>query len=440
MKILCNKQEQGSVLLIGLIVCLAAGIALASYLTLISTRYRMTVRSTDWNKAIPVLESGIEEALTHLHDDGSVTANGWTSGTVGGSPAVSKKRTFTDGTYFYTQIVNPSSAAPTIYSSGYVPKPLASGYIYRTVEVTTFRSTIFTNAIAATGEIQLSGGALVDSYSSCAGSYGGTNSHGSVANVVTDSQGSPAIDMSGGHIYGMAATGANGVIKISGSADIGDASWNTNSSDKGIEGVGWTNDTMNVHYPSNSPPANYQTWLAPSTVTNLTGITGLTNTGITSATVLSGSDYTMSSFTSSDSAHPMLITGPSTLYVTGDFTVSGSGYVEILPGGSLTLIVGGSSTTISGGGVVNGTQEPADFAYVGLIGNTTLTYSGSAAFKGTVDAPQANFTISGSAGGYGAAIVKTYTDSGGAAWHYDTCLAIAGPLLLGSWQEVSSAP
>ena len=102
MKILRKKSEQGSVLVTGLVISLAVGITLASYLTLISNRYRMTVRSMDWNKAMPVLESGIEEAMTHLHDDGSMTANGWTNGSVGGSPAVSKRRSFTDGTYFYT--------------------------------------------------------------------------------------------------------------------------------------------------------------------------------------------------------------------------------------------------------------------------------------------------------------------------------------------------
>lgn len=431
MKILRKKSEQGSVLVTGLVISLAVGITLASYLTLISSRYRMTVHSMDWNKAMPVLESGIEEAMTHLHDDGTMTANGWTNGTVGGSPAVSKKRTFTDGTYFYTQIVNPSSAAPTIFSSGYVPVPLGKGYIYRTVEVTTFRSTIWTNAIAAIGPINFSGGATVDSYYSCDGSYGGTNAHLGLGNVVTDSQGSPAIRISGGDIYGKIATGPNGVINPSGSATVGDPSWASNHT--GIE-TGWSNDTMNVAYPTNSPPTNYTSWLAPPTLTNVTSIT--TNTGITSATVLGNGDYTMSSFTSSQSSQPMLINGQATLYVTGNFTVSGSGYVEILSGGSLTLIVAGSTTTISGSGVVNGTSEPSNFSYIGLAGNSNIVYSGSSAFQGTIYAPDANFNFSGGSGGFGAAIVNSFTDSGHAAWVYDACLPGMGPLVLGSWQEL----
>jgi hypothetical protein len=431
MKILYRQREQGSVLLTGLIIALAAGIALASYLTLVSNRYRMTVRSMDWNNAIPVLESGIEEALTHLNDDASLTANGWTTATIAGQSVVTKLRTNSDGTYFKAWIAGGLTAAPTIYSSGFVPVPLGKGYITRNVKVIATRSTLFTNAIASVGPINLSGGATVDSYSSCAGPYGGTNSQGVLGNVVTDSKANPAITMSGGDIYGKLNTGPGGVINVSGSASVGDASWNTNSN-KGIE-TGWSNDTMNVSFPSNSPPTNYTSWLSPATVTNVSGIT--TNTGITSATVLSGNDYTMSSFTSSDSAHPMLITGPSTLYVTGNFTVQGNGYVEILPGGSLTLIVGGSTTTISGGGVVNGTSEPANFSYVGLAGNTSLTYSGNSAFQGSIYAPEAAFTFSGSAAGYGAAIVNSFNDSGGAAWHYDSCLPGMGPIVLTSWQE-----
>ncbi len=63
----------------GLIVGLVAGITLASYLTLISNRYRMATRSMEWNQAIPVLEAGIEEAMAHLHyDSNNLSGNNWT--------------------------------------------------------------------------------------------------------------------------------------------------------------------------------------------------------------------------------------------------------------------------------------------------------------------------------------------------------------------------
>jgi hypothetical protein len=132
----------------------------------------------------------------------------------------------------------------------------------------------------------------------------------------------------------------------------------------------------------------------------------------------------------------MFVNLPSVLWVTGDVTVSGSGYIKIFPGASLTLYVGGNNPTISGGGVVNGTGQAVNFTYIGLNTSTKLTISGSAAFIGTINAPQADLTISGSGGAFGAAIVKTYTGSGGSSFHYDECLGAGGSLTLTSWREL----
>src|ERR1019366_6525772 len=105
MKFPSKKREEGSVLVTTLIVCVVIGTLLASYLTLMSTRYKLTVRSKCWNAAMPVLEAGLEEALTHLHaEPGSPSANGWTAGTVGGQPVYTKQRSFADGSYFYVTI------------------------------------------------------------------------------------------------------------------------------------------------------------------------------------------------------------------------------------------------------------------------------------------------------------------------------------------------
>jgi hypothetical protein len=132
----------------------------------------------------------------------------------------------------------------------------------------------------------------------------------------------------------------------------------------------------------------------------------------------------------------MIVTGNAVLYSPGDITVSGSGFIYIAPGASLQLYGGGATTTISGGGVVNGTTKAANFSYYGLTNNTTMTYSGSAAYIGTVYAPQANFTISGSAGLYGAAVVNSYLSSGGSGAHCDQALFGSGYMALTSYTEL----
>src|SRR5690348_15593486 len=158
MKLHFNKQEEGSVLLWGLVVGLVSVITLASYLTLISNRYKMTARSMEWNQAMPVLEAGIEEAMAHLHyDSNNLTGNGWPPSTISGQPVITKRRTFSDGSYFSVIIYNSAATNPTIYSSGFVPGPYREGYISRIVKVTTQKPKTFSAAIAANGTISLAG-------------------------------------------------------------------------------------------------------------------------------------------------------------------------------------------------------------------------------------------------------------------------------------------
>jgi hypothetical protein len=197
-----------------------------------------------------------------------------------------------------------------------------------------------------------------------------------------------------------------------------------NAGNTGIE-PGWTNNTMNNAFPTNPPPPGGP-FPAPAPATA---------TGGSNILYLPSGKFQMNSFTSSQDKKPMFVTGDATLWVTGDLTVSGSGYIWVAPGASLKLYVGGAAT-ISGGGVVNGTGLAANFTLVGLNSNTQITYSGSAAFIGTVNAPQADVVISGSAGFYGAAIGKTFNISGGASFHYDESLAAVAGLIVNSWIEL----
>ncbi len=76
------------------------------------------------------------------------------------------------------------------------------------------------------------------------------------------------------------------------------------------------------------------------------------------------------------------------------------------------------------------------FRTIGLAGNTSVTYNGNADFVGSLNAPEANFKITGGASIYGAAIVNTYTSIGGSGFHYDQSLASNGNLVVSSWQEI----
>src|SRR5437762_10529152 len=59
--------SQGSVLLVTLCTAWVVGIVLVSFLALVANQNRTTYHSHTWNTCIPVLEAGIEEALTQLN-------------------------------------------------------------------------------------------------------------------------------------------------------------------------------------------------------------------------------------------------------------------------------------------------------------------------------------------------------------------------------------
>jgi len=422
MKLSLQKQERGGVLVVALITCFVIATVLASYLLLISNRYKMTVRSMGWNTAIPVSEAGIEEALTHLQaDTNNPSANNWTAATVAGQPVYTKSRNFTDGSYFDVVIHNATATNPIIYSSGFVPAPLRAGYITRTVRVTTSKGKAFPGGISASGLITLSGG-MVDSYNSCNGPYSVSNRLGTNATVATNSQLNPAIKVGTNHVYGHVNTGALGTVNFTGGA-VGDVAWNATSS--GIQ-PGWGGNDMNVAFPPNAPPAGGPFFPPP-----------VDNSGGSNITLLGNGTYQMASFTTSlNATKPMFVTGNATLYVVGNVNIAGTGYIKVFPGASLTLIVGGA-TTISGGGVINGTGVPGNFSLIGLPTATIINYSGSAEFVGTVNAPQAAMTLNGSSGVFGAAIVKTYLSNGSGSFHYDECLGAPSKFLtITSWREL----
>ena len=55
MKPLSTQRNQGNTLVLTLLMSLTIGTVLASYLGLIGSRYKVTVRSQSWNAAIPFI-------------------------------------------------------------------------------------------------------------------------------------------------------------------------------------------------------------------------------------------------------------------------------------------------------------------------------------------------------------------------------------------------
>jgi hypothetical protein len=67
---------------------------------------------------------------------------------------------------------------------------------------------------------------------------------------------------------------------------------------------------------------------------------------------------------------------------------------------------------------------------------TSINYSGTEPFVGTVYAPYAAFTFSGTAGGFGAFSANTISISDGAHIAFDESLYTGGEYVVASWNEL----
>ena len=445
-----GKRHQGSVLLIALLSAWVIGIALVSYLTLVANQNRRTYHSLTWSTCIPVLEAGIEEALTQIHFQGidNLGANQW-SFNAGDQLYHKTRQVNIDGSYFDVGI-QPSDP-PVIVSTGYVLAPAGTGapmggetafgmilgtvsgsptFVSRTVRVTTIRQGSSPGGINAKGHIVFSGGAYFDSFDS-SDPNGSSNGKYDLAKrkanakAVTNLGTGAAINVGGGTIFGSVSTGPDGIVTV-GSGSVGDLAWG--ASNKGIQ-QGHERNDANLQFDDVEPPFLYGSGSTP--VAGLGLIDGLlaTNTWL-----LGSGNYQLGSVNISG-GRTMLVTGNATLYVNGNFSTSGSGGVYIAPGASLKLYIAGTGS-FSGNGIVNQTGMARSLSIFGLNSSQSFAYSGTSEFIGTVYAPHADFKFSGSSGAFGAFTGQTVTISGGAHIAYDEDLKNTGEYVMASWNEI----
>lgn len=437
-----NRHTSGGTLIATLVTSAIIGTAMASYLTMVSVQNRSVMRSLSWNSAIPVLEAGIEEALTHINQNGTaqLQSDEWTRQTdleIGGTNLTDtyyvKERTIAGSNY---RVAISASSPPIIYSEGSVTVPGDSNRVTRTVRVTTLNDGMWVKGMVAKEGINLNGqNVKTDSFDSSDSRYstGGAYDPAKArdgGDVATNSGIDGILNVGNANIHGHVSTGPGGSITIGPNGGVGQKSWQ--ASNRGIQ-PGWVDDDMNVHFPDVSAP--YQSALTPTS-----GRLGGTNYTY----LLNGGNFFRTDLSMTGSANTiMLITNNVTLYIEGDFSVGGNASIRIAPNSTFRLYVGGSCS-FGGNGVANQTGSATNFYYYGLPGNTQLSLSGNAAFLGAIYAPSANFSMNG--GGRsttndftGASVTRTVTMNGHFNFHYDELLGRVGPsrgFVVVSWNEL----
>jgi hypothetical protein len=325
--------------------------------------------------------------------------------------------------------------------------------------------------------LEMSGSGTADSFSSPNGQWSST--YRDASNPLLVAQG--ATDLSHGKFEQNNQTYVYGGMVYSGSTPQNTAS--------AVAGQKSTPD--NITIPSTSDPTlsggsyswTYQNpWKGTTTSYNWTSGSYTWNSGTLSSTAgsyttltasggnlptTSGGNSVSSIAVSGSAGSPQLViingdfvtnntftytgSGYITVWVKGQIKVQGSGGISQVSGVNVTYIVDGDMTfsgnSTYGYGASNNSGYATNAASTNfvVVGSHTITDSGQAAFTGTIDAPLASATISGSGSYTGAVISSNLTISGQGSFHFDEGLRgssnpAIGSYAYASWFEDNSDP
>jgi hypothetical protein len=272
-------------------------------------------------------------------------------------------------------------------------------------------------AVFGDEDLDFNSNAVVDSYDSTNGLYGGANA-GAEGNIGTNGTLLGCIDMcSNSEVYGSAYSGPESdpesVIIQQGNAYI-----------DGEKKSLYEKKMM----PSVIPPDDLPFMGGYSLGANDTGT--INGSGVYTSFVLNSNAV-------------VTITADVTLYITGDFSMLSNTQLNISDGVNVTIYLGGTFTQNSNSQINNLSQDPTSLLMLGTDSfNGTMTWNSNSDFYGAVYVPRAHVNFDSNTDFYGSIIAGTFDFDSNARFHYD--LALAGlkrddmedlPYGIKSWKE-----
>jgi hypothetical protein len=464
MKTKKSKQQLagGNTLILTLIATGLIGFLLSSYIGLVKSQNVSTIRSQSWNATIPVIEAGIEDALTHINQrlTNDLTGDGWekrgnfyvTRRNIGDAYYITTISNWVVGVYTNKPIIESRGyvASPAVIASASpmmpmmaavaLPSPNRRPFLARGIRCTSRTDALFSKGLVAKGTIDLKGNNIEsDSYNSIVDGPYTIARRRDKGSIATNSGLTNSLNVGNATIYGTVATGPGGSVSI-GQGAVGDAAFVNTPANKGTIQKGAFKDDMNVDFKSVNMPTNLYGAFFLSTPGTYTG----TNYNY----VLGSEKYRTPGVSglSMEGSEIMLVVGHAILWVNGDLSLSGTAKIVIAPGASLVVYVSGMTTYIGGNGLVNLNSNPMSFQYYGLNNNTRFTIAGNGSFVGVVYAPNASLTFKGGGGAHddfsGAAVGRTATMEGNFKFHYDEALQTLSPprgYVVTGWNEMDPA-
>ncbi len=462
MKTSLLHRASGSAVVAALLVLAVTFLAVGATLFEASHRLRVSHQSESWAQAGQAAEAGDEMALMTAQK-GSWVADGWTAapGSPGVAP-VTKSVTLSAGVPAAGAITASvavdsvaingsqwlrirSTGSTDAYGGAYAGieardsqlrklslrvnratgSMVAAPQATRMIEVLAKPLSPFVKALLLNKAFNMSGGGWIDSFDSgdptksTNGLYDSTKrqTHGDVG--VNDTQG--ASDLKNTYVYGNVAYSGPAIANVT-----------------DVQG------TVTTPFSKPVAPVLKPTWTTfnatPTVINNTATLTGGTQASpalykVSSLTVSGGKVLTLAPNVAGQQSYLEI-------WVTGSFTTSGSGYILQQPGVHVTYHIEGD-ITVSGSSFNNQSNIAANNIIESISPaagvSQKVTVSGSGNFIGTINAPNADFTVSGSANLSGAFIAQSIIISGGASVHYDEALARAGgnggSYTVASWVE-----
>jgi len=408
------QRAGGFTYLTVVITMIVVGFMLAAYLKMVTVQNQLTVRSQTWNRSVPVLEAGVEEAMAHLNRNGAPDASGNLPGTLSadgwsGNAAIGwSKFGWLDKDFYFVQI-SPwvaGSHYPFINSTGYVMqlpayafnRPLSpllatvlddlvrgGKFSRRIVQCATTNLPVFTKGLVAKYRIDLNGRNIsTDSYDSSIaanntdGRYDATKAldHGDIASndTITNS-----VLIGNATVRGNVSTGPNGTIAI-GNGVVGDAAFCANPANAGRIQDGHSRDDMNVEFPDVLPPAGSGGWSpmpSPVAVVQPDGSTA-------NMVVLTSGNYLIPA-TGGEMTGKYLIQGNVQLRVDSGIRLSGNDIIRLDTNSNFKLIAN-CNMELGGNGVVNPGLSTS-LQMFGTPACTAIGLGGNGEFTGTIYVP-----------------------------------------------------
>ncbi len=443
-----HRQDNGSVLLVALVIGAILCATLGSFLLLTRFEYTTAARSQSWNTAMVAAEAGMEEGLSMInrYADGSAALTSWPDAnrpqaagwSVPTANVYLMERTVDSSSKYRVYITNLNNA-PVIKSIGYALIPKKSDYLARAIQIQSAAQSFMLGGVMAKGSIKINDASTFDSYNSQDPNYstGGLwdiTKRKDGANVGSIKSNVTAIinAMGNAKIYGKIATGPSSGYSVSSGVAVGSLAW-INAGNTGVQ-PGYSRNDLNVSLPdAPTPPAGtYQNLPAPGNVV----LSGNGPGGAPVRYVKTSSQYMMSGTNSLTITNGTVI-----IDAQSGVSVTGNASIRIATNAQLILYLGTENTQLDGLGVMNATGYPTNFIVYGQTNNKQIEINGTSTFSGYVYAPYADITLNGNSHNSGAMVGASFQIDGKMLFHYDESLALpqAGSAMyrIASWREVA---